>query len=65
VGQDEVERMKCIKRAIHFDGVNLCFEGHKLSKAPKDLIESTEPIPRERMNEVKQEIVDRVWGVTA
>lgn len=55
--------MKCIKKAITFDGVNLLFNGNVIQRAPKDLIESGSGVPKARMDTVKEGIIEQVCGV--
>ena len=55
--------MKCVKRAISFDGMNLRFRGEVIQKAPKDLREATGCIPKARMDAIKEQIITKVCGV--
>lgn len=55
--------MKCVKRAISFDGMNLRFRGKVIQKAPKDMRECTGCIPKSRMDEVKEKIFAKVCEV--
>lgn len=55
--------MKCIKKAITFDGINFLFNGDIIQKAPIDVIESGSGIPKARMDTVKDGIIKQVCGV--